>query len=226
MSSGARKAKGSGARKAKGGRFGPGERTLTPYLNSVQTARSFLMEALVCSAAMAQTTFSIRAAEFAAFDLLLLVDGQETSGTAADRLLTLQERTPEAAFLAIDIKCMIPSFDGIRSIYWHFKLSQNQFDKVHALILCAPKDPEYIALLPIDIFKRLFSDGKGGRNRIASETSTSHSHYSQSMSALWRLHPPPAFPTQLYPFMLPLASLGEALREFRAAASREGPSSW
>ena len=88
---------------------------------------------------------------------------------------------------------------------WSLSLTPQQMRTCQALIITTPKEPDFVILLPAHYIRQKKEAHKDG----------SANFFTRGFRPLWTLHPLPAFPPELTPFVLPLSELGQAVADMR-----------
>ena len=141
-------------------------------------------------------------------DFGILVDseypnGLEGDGTSKFMQLVSSNIRPDS-IVPLDIKSfMAVAIYGSAS--WILHLSLQQMKTCQAVIIVSPKEPDFVILLPVQ-YLRQRKDAGQGKETIFNFTGD---------RILWKLHPLPAFPSQLTPFVLPFSGLGQAVADMR-----------
>lgn len=103
----------------------------------------------------------------------------------------------------MDVKCIMPM--TIReTATWGVKLTPEQRRTCQAVIITTPKEPQFVVLLPVYYLRQREVGGK--KSTIC---------WFPGPRPMWTLHPLPAFPPELTPFILPFPGLPQALADAR-----------
>ena len=185
------------------------------YEDSTRLQVAFLVEARLCQAAAEGTDgrYFIRAFEWGQCDAGLYVGRGDLIGNATEQsfqLLVSQQE--QGSVVPVDIKSISPGL-GHEGALWLVQSSPGQSESCQTLIISSTQEPNYVALVPMQ-YIYLTKSAKGGRR----------SYYTSGFAHHWILHPLPAFPPELMPFILPLSQLARALANLRAFA--QGSRSW
>lgn len=190
-------------------------RALEYYERCTRLRVAFLIEARLCQAAAEgmDGRYFIRGCEFGQCDAGLYVGRGNVDGNATERSFQLLDSQQEQESLVLlDIKSISPHFTYKWSS-WLLHAQLGQKEHCQAIILSSAQEPNYVALVPMQYVYPMKSD-KGG----------SPVYYTSGFAYHWILHPLPAFPPELTPFILPLSQLASALANLRTFA--QGSGSW
>ena len=184
-------------------------RDLKYYENCTKLRVAFLVEARLCQAAAEGTDgrYFIRAFECGQCDAGLYVGRGKMIGNATERSFQLLDSQQEQeSVVPVDIKSISPAL-GQEWASWLLHAERGQRESCQALILSSTQEPNYVALVPMQYLYPEESD-KGGPQL----------YYTSGFAHHWILHPLPAFPPELTPFILPLSQLASALANVREFA--------
>ena len=110
----------------------------------------------------------------------------------------------------LDVKLIMP-----QSIYgsamWFVHLTQEQIKTCQALIITTPKEPDYFILLPVHYLRC--------QNKVEVSKKESTQFWFRGVRPAWTLHPVPAFPPKLTPFISPFSGLQQILADMRDYAT-------
>ena len=159
-------------------------------------------------------SYVVRSPEGGNNDLGLLIDEEDPQGLNRDSTIRFMELLGRPVgskhIVPLDIKCIMPcTCQG--SANWILHLKAEQEKTCQALIIASPQEPNFVILLPVRYLRRI---------KKASRTPEGDAAYTfGGPRPLWTLHPIPAFPPQLTPFVLPFAGLREAIADMRDYAT-------
>ena len=158
-------------------------------------------------------SYIVRSPEGGDNDLGLLIGEEDPQGLNRDstiRFMQLISLNVESNHIVpLDIKSMMPTLDH-GSAHWRLNLTPRQLKTCQALIIITPEEPNFVILLPIQYLcgAKVWYTPDGGA--LYSFTGP---------RPLWTLHPIPAFPPKLTPFVLPFSGLREAVEDMRDYAT-------
>ena len=159
-------------------------------------------------------SYVVRSPEDGNNDLGFLIGEEGPQGLNGDstiRFMQLIDPNVESNHIVpLDVKTIMPTaYRG--GVSWRLTLTSQQVQTCQALIIMSPEEPDFAMLLPV---------------RYLCETKEAHyfadggAHYTFIGSRpLWTLHPIPAFPPELTPFVLPFSGLREAVGDMRDYAT-------
>ena len=173
----------------------------------VQVA-SELGESTLSSAVTVGDTKIVRAFEGGRHDCGWYTGPRPLPSSDVERLLTV--KGDKAQLIPLDVKCNLPrsSAGGEISLKWQFTALQWKY--CQAALLFSIKHPTILALVP-----RVYIEGAHG---IFTQQGDKEKPIASSIGIrpLWVLHPFPAVPPGLAPFVLPRKGLGKALANMQA----------
>ena len=173
------------------------------YLGTIRNQVAYCLQAQVCQVATETNPHFVTSFEGGRNDGGVLLGSIAIGDDITERYVTTVDTdNGEQDVVTVEVKSLSPRADTNKSVTWGYRFTQSQLDSCQAVILISPKDPDYVALVPIHCIRH-------------NERSTRTVFVSQPFRPLWTLHPLPAFPPELAPFIRPLAQLGEALAHMR-----------
>ena len=166
------------------------------YLAEFQVARAI--------AGCSQESGIVRSPESAANDFGLLV-GRNLEGDETTKFIQLVRSNMNSRTIApLDVKSLMPRIVHGTAM-WGLHLTPQQMKTCQALIIITPKEPKFVALLPVHY---LCQWKKSCKEKSADFRTC-------GPRPLWSLHPLPAFPPSFIPFVFPFSQLGQALADMR-----------
>lgn len=140
-------------------------------------------------------------------DFGIVVDGEYPEGLQGDgiskfaQLVDISEDSKP--IVPLDVKSMMPkSTQG--AIAWAVTLTGQQRRTCQALIILSPREPNFCVFLPVYYLRQRRSPADFRVDfRI------------RGFQPLWTLHPLPAFPPDLTPFVTPLSKLKQTVIDMR-----------
>ena len=158
-------------------------------------------------------SYAIRSPEGGDNDLGLLIseeDPHDLDKNSTSRFMQLRNLPAGSKnIVPFDVKSLIAMpYHG--TAVWRVGLTPHQVKTCQALIITNPKEPNFVIVLPIQHLH-------GIEKTVRPDTSTDYIF--TGPRPLWTLHPLPAFPPQLTPFVLPLTSLPKAIDDMRGYAT-------
>ncbi|KAL8865064.1 MAG: hypothetical protein Q9174_007089, partial [Haloplaca sp. 1 TL-2023] len=182
----------------------PSSRAAYRFLVAVRTLLAALNESKIAGSVPNQDF--VRGFEFANVDFGIILSPQPLEGTRTDRLMTLRRlwrsRHPDIRILPVEAKDIGTNADQKGNLWWGFHFSPAQFAYSAAVIVSAASAPDFVAFIPFHYLR-------------AWEKLQAKQLLYEFIRPFWTLHPPPAFPPELSPFIVPLAGLGKALDNMR-----------
>ena len=107
--------------------------------------------------------------------------------------------------IPLDGKCFMPlALYGTAT--WTLCLTPQQMKTCQALIVTTPKEPDFAILLPMYYLRQ--------KKQTVHRDGSANFH-TRGYRPLWTLHPLPAFPPELTPFVFPFSELEQALADMR-----------
>ena len=164
---------------------------------------AYSCEAQVCQAAADQCDYFVKAVENARNDCGLYIGPEtlERDQGLAHIYNQLHQFTQRDKIIApFEIKSLTPANDFRKSGIWRWTFRPDQVLSCQVVIFATPKDPDFIAFLPMHYLSSLRS------TKIKNEVLVSLPKFRPQ----WTLHPLPAFPPELVPFLVPVSQLGVA----------------
>ncbi|KAL9035157.1 MAG: hypothetical protein Q9180_005010 [Flavoplaca navasiana] len=184
--------------------------------NRMRTQCAFLMEARIFD--HVDYDNFLRAFEFGVVDCGLFLGDRPPTGTRTDVLFQLQDLCGNERLIAgIDVKAIINlTVDWAGGIGYHLGLSnKDQYDAAEALIVTAPSEPNFVALIPT-WYVRVRVDKVRRLQRVGIPTPPEEKvGFLDGHRHMWMLHRMPAFAPELRPFMHPIVQLSRALQIMR-----------
>lgn len=178
--------------------------TVQIFLSAVRGQVAHLAEASVFRAVEGYP-WVLRAVDGGANDGGIYVGRQALGSSLISRILGLSD-LQEAQVVPFEIKNWAPCTDTWGGVFWRISFSERQLESCQFVIITSAQDCSYVALLPMHLWlERVNTHGLGA--------------VSDAIRPLWTIHPLPAFPPEMAPFMLPLSQLGEALDGVRDFAN-------
>ncbi|KAL9023902.1 MAG: hypothetical protein Q9180_008069, partial [Flavoplaca navasiana] len=190
----------------------PEDLATEPPKGEVNQARSFgaavkqqylcLVESTICRAV--DNPHFIRAFEGGRNDCGMFLEDQGLTGTLTERFFRAVDRN--APIILLEIKTVSPVADNRGNISWKIEFSTDQLRSCQAVLVASTAAPDFVALIPMHLIKKRKDLKKG----IA---------IYETYRPLWSIHPPPPFPPEFAPFLVPLNQLGRALERMREYAN-------
>ncbi|KAL8883029.1 MAG: hypothetical protein Q9198_000067 [Flavoplaca austrocitrina] len=166
-------------------------------------------EAITCENAAAQTEYFIKAFEGGQLDCGLSLEDRVFPASSPTNRVFAAFDSGAGSVLMIGIECkdLGPHSDGWGNVKWGIGMSDVQWEHVQVVIISSGAyEPEMVVVLPRHYLYQPRPKGSYGM---------------RGFRAYWILHPLPAFPPELAPFIVPLTRLGEALEAIRKYARGE-----
>ena len=184
------------------------------YTRSTRHLVAYVAEARVQDVAQRHSKH-IRSGENGMNDFGIFMGSPTPQGSPTEKLFELMDkaRPDQRNIVPIEIKDIGFSYDGTPSIYWICHITLDQWDTAQAVILTAAGDPDFIAVIPTH-YLREKSIVSVRRNK-------------DSVWIFWTVrpssmvHPLPAFPDEVSPFMMPLEAYPDAQSNIEAFARGE-----
>ncbi|KAL8657104.1 MAG: hypothetical protein Q9226_002256 [Calogaya cf. arnoldii] len=186
----------------------PDAPTTEPSRGEVNQARSFsaavkqqylyLVESTICRAV--DNPHFIRAFEGGRNDCGMFLEDQELTGTLTERFF--RAVSSNAPIILMEIKTVSPVADNRGNISWKIEFSKEQLKSYQVVLVASTAAPDFVALIPMHLIKQR-KDLKEGKAIY------------ETYRPLWSIHPPPLFPPEFSPFLVPLKQLGRALECIR-----------
>lgn len=178
------------------------------FLHSVTLQWAFLSECRVFD--HVDDPNFLRGFEEGAVDCGFFIGDGSLHGSKTDILFHLRQSCPNSKLIfPLDIKTIGHAFDQKENIQYMIGFSSSQYAACQAIIIAAPQEPDFFALVPMEYIHRR-SKGKKSHSTRGSFELVSDMH-----RPLWTLHQFPPFPPEMAPFMVPAAHLGRMLQSMR-----------
>lgn len=182
------------------------------FFSSMVQVASELGESALSSTVSVGGTNIVRAPEGGRHDCGWYTGSRPLPASGIERLLTISQDGDDqrAQIIPLDVKSNLPRTSADGEVTWKFKFTALQWKHCQAALLFSIKDPNFLALIPRAYFKgtyNIFTVQGSVEYPVAS---------SKGIRPLWTLHPFPAFPPELAPFILPRKDLPKALTDMQA----------
>ena len=163
----------------------------------------------------------VRSLEGACFDGALLLDDFFDRDQGSLERHSRLESAPKPAppFLPIEIKHTVASLSAYEGedYVWYFFRSQQRKDKRRGVVIVTSAiDPDRVVICPANALLQHARDGGGGDDQLI--------HVSAGETLPGQTYPP-AFPSPLKPYEIPISDLGETLSLLLKCA-RDGTKEW